>query len=163
MTNTTVLRRFNHLKKITENSNLEDYFNIQNTETRKITFEYFINIEKNTLELHIKFLKNVPKVNFTILPDEVCDIISSFNDDLIIIKFEIMFPSTYPFNETIWSLINVEYNVKTLLNLKNYYTYLVDTHNNRNKHDWSTAILIDKDILEFFGKMNYFEDILEYN
>ena len=138
--------------------------NIQNTKTRKINFLYFINIEKNTLELHIKFFKNVPKVNFQRLPDEICDIISSFNDDLIIIKFEIMFPSSYPFHPgPIWSLIDVEYNIKTLLNLKEYYNYLVDTHNRSNSHDWSATTLIDKDILKFFGKMNYFEHILEYN
>jgi hypothetical protein len=45
MPNQLLLRRFNHFKKITENSNLEDYFNIQNTKTRKINFLYFINIE----------------------------------------------------------------------------------------------------------------------
>ena len=75
-----------------------------------------------------------------------------------------MFPSSYPFHPgPTWSLIDVEYNIKTLLNLKEYYTYLVDTHNNSNSNDWSATTLIDKDILKFFGKMNYFEHILEYN
>jgi len=157
-------RRFEHLENITGSCALDKYYNIKNTETTKTNIEYFINLDKSIVELHIRFFKKDPAYNFKQLPLEICGIISSYNVNYINIKFEILFPISYPLNEIpIWSFVDVQHNIKSILNLKNYYEYIVDTHNNRNKHDWSAAIQIDRDILEFFEKINYFDYILDYN
>ena len=40
-----------------------------------------------------------------------------------------------------------------------YYNYIIEIHNLKK---WSPIISIDKDFLEFFQKINYFDFILEY-
>jgi hypothetical protein len=159
MSNPIIERRINNLKNITENSSLEEYFNLNNTENKKINFKYFINKEMNSIELHIKIFKKDRKIIFNNLPLELSDIISSYMDHYIKIKISIFLPLTYPFSIPIWNLIDVEHNIKSIINLKNYYNYLVEKHNNRYMRDWSAGIQIFKDILEFFQKINHFEYI----
>jgi hypothetical protein len=89
------------------------------------------------------------------------DIIATYATDIINIKIKINHYDDYPFKFPVWNLTTLLYNIKYPLNLRDYYKYIIDNHNNRYKTDWSPAIGVEKDILEFISKINHFDYLID--
>jgi len=149
-------RRLKRLEDICATQTLEEYYNIQNTNNCKLKISY-IRTTPYTILLHIHFEKS-RFYDFLNLPLEVSRIISEYAPTTISIRVGITFPNDYPFNQTVYSLINVDHSIPNIpMNLEEYYKYIVDNHNYQYSKYWSPAILIDRDILDFVRKVNHFE------
>jgi len=159
MPNKSAERRFNTFISHLNNSSIEDYFGIINQPNKILNF--ITKREENEVYFTISFVKscNIDIENF---PKEINDIISSYASEFINIKLKILHFDDYPFKHPVWSLLDVSYNIKLPLNLKDYYNYIVKNHNDRHAFDWSPATDIEKDILEFIQKINHFDMLLEY-
>ena len=153
--------RFQRFVDLLENTTIEDYFEInKNTTNNKIiTFSYKKN--DNSIFLSIKCIKK-NNYDFYNFPYEISNIISSYCDDIINLEIEINYDYHYPFKNPRWNLLNLEHNIKSLLNLDEYYQYMINNHNLYYDYDWSPIITIEKDIIDFFRKINYFDYIFEY-
>ena len=152
-------RRFQRLEQYVNNTNLKDYYGIVDTPERSVNVDA---VQKNSETLFtICFKENIPMVNIKCLPmDIICKIASYLNCSLTI-KTKIIYPAAYPFEPPQWSLVCVKHNIESRINLKEYYEYLVETHNNKYRLDWSPAIHIDIDILDFISKINHFDYLIE--
>ncbi|NDA89557.1 MAG: hypothetical protein EBY20_01390 [Alphaproteobacteria bacterium] len=140
------------------NSNLKEHFGIIDTPHRSLNFDVALN---DGIIFTICFKENIPMVNIKCLPmDIICKIASYLNCSLTI-KTKIIYPAAYPFEPPQWSLVCVKHNIESRINLKEYYEYLVETHNNKYRLDWSPAIHIDIDILDFISKINHFDYLIE--
>ena len=117
---------------------------------------------ENNILLTTRFLKKKKAVNILAFPVEINDIIASYCDEFINLTMQISHPQDYPFVPPIWSLINVQDNVNSLLNIPEYYEYKIETHNSQYRDYWSPATDIEKDILDFIQKINHFDYLLEY-
>ena len=138
---------------------IRDYFNIKNG--KNDNFNFIIKKYGKALLFNISFRK---KYFYKIenLPIEINALILSFCEDQINIKIHITYEDDYPFSYPIWHLISVDHNICTLLNLEEYYDYMVANHNSAYKKNWSPAIDIDIDILDFIRKILHFDFVLEY-
>jgi len=100
-------------------------------------------------------------INIESLPMDIICNISSYLNCYLTIKTKIVYPPDYPFVAPQWSLVCVQHNMVSRLNLKEYYEYLVETHNNQYQVDWSPSIHVDKDILDFIRRINHFDYLIE--
>lgn len=140
---------------------LEKHFGIVNTNPNKQFSTYIQFLQPNELELNITYEKIYPFMDFEKLPPELSSVIHSYTTGRLSITASILYTSEYPFRPPIWSLIDVKHNtINTSLNLKDYYSYLIDNHNEQYSNDWSPAINYDIDILDFIQKINHFEYIV---
>lgn len=152
------IQNFNDKFKLS--SSLEENWNLKNYFSEKIYFDF--TIKENYIYFNFNFKKKNQFYDFSQLPIDVSRYIYQFyNSDFITIKIKIHFPDDYPFKAPIWYLLNVEHNLELPICLSRYYTNIIDNHNNLYKRDWSPAIDIDKDLLDFLQKINHFNDILE--
>lgn len=151
-------RRFQRFEEV-NNINLKEYFGIIDTPHRSVTVDA---VQKNAETIFtICFKENIPMINIERLPmDVICNIASYLNCSLTI-KTKIVYSQDYPFDPPSWSLVSINHNIDSRLNLKEYYEYLVETHNNKYQVDWSPAIHINIDILDFISKINHFDYLLE--
>ena len=154
---------------------IEDYFGVKSIPNTHLKF----NIIKynNEILFIIKYIKKNTLYKFD-LPLELNSLIASYTDDYIIIKIRISYGKDYPFKPPIWSLFNVDTNIHNpVLDLKQYYKYLVDLQNDQyklfivdnfvnnnymytNHNQWSPAITIDKELISFITRINHFEYII---
>jgi hypothetical protein len=170
--------RIKHFNQTIQSSSIEEYFainnNTNNTKSNIITFELSIidSIEKidintyqpNLINFNIKFKSNPKFYYFNKLPLVLNHIIASYNYDKIEINLRILFPLKYPFTYPIWELINIKSNINPdIINISEYYKYIVDSHNKDYQKNWSPAICIEKDLIYFISKVNYFEYIVDPN
>jgi len=139
---------------------LQKYFGISNTDKSKEFALHMSLIETNLLEVSFTYKKLFPFIDFRALPLEISDLIHSYTSGYICIKANILYTSEYPFRQPIWKLIDVEHNVSSYINLKEYYEYLIKKHNEQYLIDWSPAINFNTDILDFIQKINHFEYIV---
>lgn len=139
---------------------MEPYYGIINTPTKKLNIK--MSHSDNESLFVIKYLQNNIMSDLRFLPLEIINLITSFGDDYISITTKVIYPSDYPFCPPIWSLVDVQHNINTSLNLNDYYEYLVDSHNSQYNTDWSPAIHIDKDLLDFIQRVNHFGYLLEH-
>jgi hypothetical protein len=154
--NLNLNRRLKRLEDICATQPLEEYYNIQNTNDRKLKISY-IRTSQHKISLGIYFEKS-RFYDFLGLPQEVSRIIFEYAPTIIDIKVEIDFSNDYPFIQPNYSLIQIEHNhPNTPINLEEYYKYIIDNHNYQYSKYWSPAILIDRDILDFVRKVNHFE------
>ena len=139
-----------------ENKSLEDYFELnQNDGSLKVCVD---RIHENEMILTIQKQKECPVYDFDVLPLELSRMISVYNAQIIHMQLKIVFSPDYPFSQPIWSLMNVEQTfLSPPINLQDYYSYLVDNHNSQYSIFWTPAIDVEKDILDFIRKINYFE------
>lgn len=150
-----------------QDDSLENYFGIVNNKNNKLTFHVFQNeaATENATEKEIILTINVYAAykcyDILELPIEISRLIASYNNYFINIKIKILFAKDYPFTQPTWILLDVQTNVISPLNLKEYFTYIVYNHNNQYKRYWSPAIDIEKDVLEFIQKINHFNYIFE--
>jgi len=160
LVSTIVDKRFDRFIKALENSSIEKYFGITTKPNTSLKFT----IEKkedDQVTLEIKFKKKYV-FEFQQLPKEINDIIRSYAIETIVIHTNIFYGIGYPFSRPVWSLINVLENINISIDVKEYYKYIVEKHNNQYKHYWSPAMDIEKDILEFIQKINHFDYLLDY-
>ena len=152
-------RRIARFLNTFQNISLEKYFGIVNK--NKLVFNIFHH--ENEILLFIKFRAPYKCYDIVELPIDISRLIASYNEHFINIQIKISFPHDYPFTEPTWILLDVEDNIVSTINLFEYFTYMVDNHNNQYKRDfnWSPIIEVEKDVLEFIQKINHFDYILE--
>jgi hypothetical protein len=155
--------RFNRFASKFEYINIKDYFNIKDNINEKIILS--TNIKDNNLIFEINYLKfNNQLYNFEHLPIEICNEIRKFYKfDYIKICIKINYNEDYPFKHPNWNLIHVKHNLDLSINLENYYKEIVQYHNSLNKKNWSPAIDIHIDILDFIQKINHFDYMMDKN
>jgi len=137
--------------------NFKDKTLEQHFGTPKMTFQLDHDELGNILFVTIQYKKQYPFYDIKELPTDVCREIMSYTMDLLEMKLEIDYTNDYPFRAPIWSLIYVNGNLATPVNLLDYYSFLVSNHNNQNDREWTAILDIDKDILNFVEKINHFE------
>ena len=104
------------------------------------------------------------------LPVELCSIIKSYSSNFISLKFKIEYIGNYPFDQPIWSLVSEENDMTHLPKgfvLSDYFHDLVERHNGQYSelsrgHNWSPAIDIRRDMINFILKINHFDMIVDY-
>jgi hypothetical protein len=151
-------RRFQRFEQ-ENNSNLKEYFGIIDTPQRIVNINATHNNEAVICTVSFKEVNKM--INIRCLPMDIICKISSYLNCYLTIKTKIVYPQDYPFEPPQWSLVCVKHNIESRMNLKEYYEYLVETHNNKYSIDWSPAIHIDIDILDFISKINHFDYLIE--
>ena len=151
-------RRFQRFEQ-ENNINLKEYFGIIDTSQRSVNFDATHNNDGTIFTICFKEVNKM--VNIRCLPMDIICKISSYLNCYLTIKTKIIYPQDYPFEPPQWSLVCVKHNIESRMNLKEYYEYLVETHNNKYSIDWSPAIHIDIDILDFISKINHFDYLIE--
>jgi len=152
-------RRFQRLEHYVNNTNLKDYYGIVDTPKRSLSVDA---VQENSETVFtVCFKENNPMINIRCLPMDIICKISSYLNCSLTIKTKIVYPHDYPFAPPQWSLVCVQHNIVSRLNLKEYYEYLVETHNNQYQVDWSPSIHVDKDILDFIRKINHFDYLID--
>jgi hypothetical protein len=157
-----VQRRIARFQNTFRDISLENYFGIIN-DKNKLVFNILHNEIEEEIIFTIKFRADYKCYDIVELPIDISRLIASYNEYFINIQIKISFPQDYPFTEPTWILLEVEDNIVSRLNLFEYFTYMVDNHNNQYKRDfnWRPIIEIEKDVLEFIQKINHFDYILE--
>jgi ubiquitin-protein ligase len=151
-------RRFQRFEQ-ENNSNLKEYFGIIDTPQRIVNINATHNNDAVICTVSFKEVNKM--INIRCLPMDIICKISSYLNCYLTIKTKIIYPQDYPFEPPQWSLVCVKHNIESRMNLKEYYEYLVETHNNKYTIDWSPAIHIDIDILDFISKINHFDYLIE--
>jgi len=146
--------------KFKHSCSLEENWNLKNYSSEKLNFDF--TIKENYIYFNFNFQKKYPFYDFSQLPLDINRYIYSYyHADFITIKTKIHFPNEYPFKAPIWYLLKVEHNLELPICLSWYYTNIIDNHNNIYKRDWTPAIDIEKDLLDFLQKISHFNYILE--
>jgi len=140
---TLLSKRFDRFLNNMNNLTIEEYFGIINSPESKLTFN--IKKEEDNIIFNVSFIKSY-NFDILVLPKEINDIISSYASEYVNLNFNISHDTHYPFNPPVWSLLNISYNINQSVNIKNYYEYIIKTHNDRYKNDWTPAIYVEKDI-----------------
>ena len=100
--------------------------------------------------------------NYIGLPIELNQIIAEYilTKRYLDLKVRISYPETYPFNPPHMSLMFVKSNMFNVSNIKEYFEYLINNHNQQfnNRVNWSAILHIDKNILHFLVMINKFID-----
>jgi hypothetical protein len=171
--NITLIRNYEILTRRLRNQNktyLSDYYNLPNY--IKIFYKFpDRSLPENTNKLQIcfqfrysKFKKEAEfiKTLYIGLPMEINLVIAKFVERNIYIDYNInlIYPDTYPFDPPLWVLDNIKGNIFGILS-KEYFQYLIEDHNEINniEKNWSPSTKIDKDILNFYVRLN---SILKY-
>lgn len=151
-------RRINReIQQLKNNSPLEDFFGLNQDDSSKLTI-YFKNNNFGII-LDIEYLKKNNYFSFDEFPEEINDLINSFNFYSIKIKCILQFPHAYPFNSIKWGLLLVDTNInKTCLN--EYYKTIIREHNAINQQYGKPSSSIQNNILDFITKINDFETII---
>jgi hypothetical protein len=99
--------------------------------------------------------------NIRELPPEINGLIAEYLPSYITLNIRMDYTNTYPFDLPKWSLVSCDDRLaSSLKNAEEYYKYIIDTHNSiYRSHNWSPAIDIDKDILQFMIRINHFEGL----
>jgi hypothetical protein len=150
--NIGMLSRFNRFETIC-NQPLDKYFGLQHNYDK---FDILPTRTNDKIELLIRVEKKY-YYDFGSLPTDMSRVISEYLSKFIYICVEITFPYDYPFKPPKYALLYTKHNLNVPINLENYYKGIVINHNLQYKRDWSPAIEIVKDILDFIRKINHFE------
>ena len=131
------------------------FFNINNSYLT-------INIEPNDgyYELNIIYDRNPKVFDFPMLPIEMNKKINNYTKCYINLTLIINESVNFPFTAPIWSLKNIKYkfNYYIHIDIKEYYEYLINLHNENNKI-WSPGgnQHIYSDLLKFIMISNTFD------
>lgn len=152
----------------------EKYLNIQNNDNEQLRItigkpkqskgDYILTINLNILfirkiNIHMILLNKIMKKN-NIATDLFFRITNTYLPSKIDMNIKICFEKEWPFYPPHWELYSIKTNIKPQqIELKNYYKYVIQNHNNMNGFYWTPAISIEKDIIEFIQKINHFEFI----
>ena len=110
---------------------------------------------------HIQTAFDLVAHNIRELPPEINGLIAEYLPSYITLELRIDYTNTYPFDIPQWSLVSCNDRLaSSLKNAEEYYTYIINTHNSMHRSDnWSPAIDIDKDILQFMIRINHFDSL----
>lgn len=104
--------------------------------------------------------------NIANLPVEICDSIFAFSCQVLELKVQITFTDTYPFEPPFWTLTEVKNTIPKAnlpypkYELSDYYQNVIYMHNKNNRTgNWSPAIDIEKDVLNFIRKIHHFPEM----
>lgn len=104
----------------------------------------------------IKYL--IIMTNYIGLPIELNPIIANYilTKKYLNLKVRITYPESYPFDPPQWSLISAKSNMFNVINVREYFQYLVDIHNEQfnDRRNWSAILHIDKNVLHFLVMIN---------
>jgi hypothetical protein len=168
--------QYNHHSWIAKERFVPDFvkyfgFNVPKKDTISITMNP-INLDKTGekfyhLGLNITYTTPGFYANIANFPVEICDKIFAFSCYEIELRVQITFTDTYPFEAPIWGLVGVKHTIPKAnlpyptYKLSDYYQHAISMHNNiiRNPENWSPAIDIEKDILDFLRKINHFPEM----
>jgi hypothetical protein len=135
------------------------YFNLD----PKITIKH--TIEENSIDFTIKYLR-VDKCPRLLLPIELIRYVQSYLVEHIELYIRSVYTRDYPFVAPIWTLLDVRHTLGPLLKswhgemtLYHYYLNKINEHNQYYTIDWSPAISISNDLLDFIRRVNHFEDL----
>lgn len=180
--NNSLLRHYGQLNRklrIEKSYNLSNYYNLpnkpeynikithklvnENNENNENTSKIIVNMEFSS----IRFLEEAENIKsiYIGLPMEINQIIAKFVPSNIFFdyKIELDYPNSYPFNPPIWYLKDIKSNMFHIFG-QEYFHYLIEDHNEANKHSWAPSARLDKDVLSFYTRLNgTIEYILEKN
>jgi hypothetical protein len=157
--NSVIDRRITMFEERCQNNSLENYFGIINNKNCKLKITHNRR-KRDKIILNINFKKQ-SYYDFIKLPKELNHNISEYLDEFIFFRVEINYPTDYPFSPPVYNLLNILHNISIdSINLDEYYQYIIDNHNSQYKRDWSPAITVETDILDFIQKINSFEYLL---
>lgn len=133
-------RRIANLCSNIDIQKLHEYFGIPSTKENKISISLQINAEENTIGLKIIYIHgcfNLSQNNIRELPHEINNIIHSYLVYYIEINTIILYGDGYPFSPPQWNLTSVVNKSSSIINLHEYYEYIVNCHNNQYTINWS--------------------------
>lgn len=145
-----------------QNKSIEDYFDIVGENSNE-TINFTCNVMNEIINLEIKFVKrNTLIYDIHELPLDISrKIFEYYNTDFIFININIIYHNrNTPFIAPIWYLNNVKHNLTIPIDLTEYYNDIIAYHNSLNRIQWSPAIDVDKDMLDFIQKINHFDYML---
>lgn len=145
------------LKKLenTDNS-ITKYYNIDNP-FLTITFNPY----DDFYEIIIVYDRKEPIFDFPMLPREINEKINNYTECYINITVNIKKEDRYPYIANTWSLKDIKYHIPSgiHINIKKYYEYLINLHNENNEY-WSPIMrFINSDLLNFIMIANTFEHL----
>lgn len=156
--------RISKFQEIFKDTSIEKYFELDKySDKNKIYTKINLKIDENQHKIFLDFqlYKKNNFLNFIKLPDEINrEIYNYYKREFIKINICIFYGNDYPFFPPLWNLLNVKHNLDISINLKQYYSDIINYHNNLNKKDWSPAIDLTQDMLDFIQKINHFEYML---
>jgi hypothetical protein len=152
-------KKFLRFRKDFAHVDLAKYFNL----CPEITIKHMID---ESIHLNICY-KKVDRCPRLLLPLELLREIQTYLIHKIQLFLRIDFPLEYPFTPPLWNLLDIQHNVRGLLQtcwhrdmtLEHYYHDKMNEHNNYYNLHWTPAITISSDILEFVRRVNHFEEI----
>lgn len=168
--------KYNHHSWIAKEHFVPDFvkyfgMEIPKGDTLSITTNPF-NMNKSSekcyhLGLNITYTTPGFYANIANFPVEICDKIFAFSCYAIELQFQITFMNTYPFEAPFWTLVEVKNTIPKAnlpyptYKLSDYYQHVVSMHNKlyQNPKNWSPAIDIEKDVLDFIRKINHFPEM----
>ena len=119
-----------------------------------------------TLCIIFRYVNNVKKPEFAILPREINSLIHSFCGDFIEVNLELKCPKFFPFTVPIWNVVDVKHNLYSNGNilLKHYYEYIAENTNFSNDElkNWTVTYGFEKEILRFYMRIKDFRLIEHY-
>tara|TARA_Y100000591_G_C21844631_1_gene707915 strand:- start:250 stop:765 length:516 start_codon:yes stop_codon:yes gene_type:complete len=117
----------------------------------------------SAIRVHFKYKKQYDLFEFPNLPFELNQIIHGFNAHFIYFSVIIVYPIEYPFRHTFWYFDKFKTNSDNPEYVKEFFKYKLSLHRESLKpHLWSpSGMNMEKDILSFLVKINYFEDIID--
>ena len=130
---------------------IEDYFNINSN----IKFRLRKNKDKErSCMFSFKYEEQPLLYNISNLPQDINRYIKTYIHKKYDIRFELLFPTDYPFKPPKWELLTPINNQK----LYNQINCIIHIHNYKYLIDWAPWLIIEKDILlmvESLIQINY--------
>ena len=142
---------------------LQNHFNLENDNLRSTIIKTYIpKIEDGIINLTIKHEIEQDVFYFPNLPNEMSEHINKFAKSEIILQIQIRLKSDYPFKPPEFVLVGMKNKLKYGFDKQIYHfiKYKINLHNKNLKEKWCATITIDKNILDFFTKINYFEELM---
>ena len=146
------------INKYKNPSNLGKQLDISNNYSIKT---FIPNIENGIINLTVLYRKNQPIYYFPNLPLEINEYIHYFVNPTIHVQIQIKFDDNYPFTPTVYRIVGLKNTINNGID-KEIYTYLkykTKLYNEYIKTNWTPAILIEKNILDFFTTINNMDEL----
>ena len=142
---------------------LQNHFNLNNhNKNNSIKIKTYIpNVEDRNINLTIKYEKKRDVFYFPDFPLEMSEHINKYANSELILQIQIRLKRDYPFKSPEFAIVGMKNKLKYGFDRQIYHfiKYKVKLYNEILKENWNATITIDKNILDFFTKINYFEDL----
>ena len=135
----------------TKNVKIAEYFQIEDSEFSIERMDaktfHFTSLYKSKINVNLILILNL----YLELPKELVSHIKSFLIKKENVKFEIVYPSDYPFKPPIWKLLETKDDPSK-------YNKIIHIQNHSYEKEWSPAITFEKDILYIIQHLVYFRN-----